>query len=106
MQRRLVDVIYNPMQTKLCQQAEEQGLRAVNGLEMLVAQAKYAVEFFLDTKIADREIDCIVAEMKKDMMNLVLIGMPGCGKSTIGKKTAKNREDICRLDKEIERKRR
>ena len=47
------------------------------------------MEFFLDTKIADREIDRIVAEMKKDMMNLVLIGMPGCGKSTIGKKTAK-----------------
>ena len=88
----------------LCQQAEEQGLRAVNGLEMLVAQAKYAVEFFLDTKIADREIDRIVAEMKKDMMNLVLIGMPGCGKSTIGKKTAKEiGKTFVDLDKEIEK---
>lgn len=100
----VVDVIYNPMKTKLCQQAEEQGLRAVNGLEMLVAQAKYAVEFFLDTKIADREIDRIVAEMKKDMMNLVLIGMPGCGKSTIGKKTAKEiGKTFVDLDKEIEK---
>ena len=99
----VVGVIYNPMKTKLCQQAEEQGLRAVNGLEMLVVQAKYAVEFFLDTKIADREIDRIVAEMKKDMMNLVLIGMPGCGKSTIGKKTAKEiGKTFVDLDKEIE----
>ena len=46
----VVDVIYNPLKTKICQQAEELGLLSVNGLEMLVAQAKYAVEFFLDTE--------------------------------------------------------
>lgn len=100
----VVDVIYNPLKTRICQQAEAMGLRAVNGLEMLVAQAKYAVEFFLDTEIADSETDRIVAEMKKDMMNLVLIGMPGCGKSTIGKKTAKEiGKKFIDLDKEIEK---
>ena len=100
----VVDVIYNPLKTRICQQAEAMGLRAVNGLEMLVAQAKYAVEFFLDTEIADSETDRIVAEMKKDMMNLVLIGMPGCGKSTIGKKTAKEiGKKFVDLDKEIEK---
>lgn len=100
----VVDVIYNPLKTRICQQAEAMGLRAVNGLEMLVAQAKYAVEFFLDTEIADSETDRIVAEMKKNMMNLVLIGMPGCGKSTIGKKTAKEiGKKFVDLDKEIEK---
>lgn len=99
----VVDVIYNPLKTKLCQQAEAMGFRAVNGLEMLVAQAKYAVEFFLDTEIADSETDRIVAEMQKDMMNLVLIGMPGCGKSTIGRKVAKEiGKRFVDLDREIE----
>lgn len=100
----VVDVIYNPLKTKICQQAEELGLLSVNGLEMLVAQAKYAVEFFLDTEIADSEIHQIVAEMEKDMMNLVLIGMPGCGKSTIGKKAAKEiGKRFVDLDEEIEK---
>lgn len=99
----VVDVIYNPLKTKLCQQAEAMGFRAVNGLEMLVAQAKYAVEFFLDTEIADSETDRIVAEMQKDMMNLVLIGMPGCGKSTIGRKVAREiGKRFVDLDREIE----
>lgn len=100
----VVDVIYNPLKTKICQQAEELGLLSVNGLEMLVAQAKYAVEFFLDAEIADSEIHQIVAEMEKDMMNLVLIGMPGCGKSTIGKKAAKEiGKRFVDLDEEIEK---
>lgn len=59
----VLDVIYNPLTTKLTAQARELGMIGVTGLEMLVAQAKYAVEIFLDTKIDDREIDRIYREM-------------------------------------------
>jgi len=53
----VVDIIYNPTTTKLLAQAKERGITAVNGLEMLVAQAKYAVELFLDTEMPDEKID-------------------------------------------------
>lgn len=53
----VVDLIYNPATTKLLAQAKERGITAVNGLEMLVAQAKYAAELFLDTKIPDERIE-------------------------------------------------
>lgn len=53
----VVDIIYNPTTTKLLAQAKERGIPAVNGLEMLVAQAKYAVELFLDTEIPDEKIE-------------------------------------------------
>lgn len=52
----VVDIIYNPTTTKLLAQAKERDITAVNGLEMLVAQAKYAVELFLDTEIPDEKI--------------------------------------------------
>lgn len=53
----VVDIIYNPTTTKLLAQAKGRGITAVNGLEMLVAQAKYAVELFLDTKLPDEKIE-------------------------------------------------
>ena len=53
----VVDLIYNPATTKLLAQAKEREITAVNGLEMLVAQAKYAAELFLDTKIPDERIE-------------------------------------------------
>lgn len=57
--KAVLDVIYNPLQTKLTKQAAELGMQAINGLEMLVGQAKYAVEFFLDKSIDDEVIDPI-----------------------------------------------
>jgi shikimate dehydrogenase len=59
----VVDIIYNPLKTKLLLQAEALGMKAVNGLEMLVAQAKYAVEYFLDKKIDDAVIDQIYKDI-------------------------------------------
>lgn len=56
----VVDIIYNPAATRFLQQAKERGITAVNGLEMLVAQAKYAVELFLDTSIPDEKIEEIM----------------------------------------------
>lgn len=79
------DVIYNPLKTRLLKQAEEMGMVAVNGLGMLVAQAKYAVEHFLRTEIADSRIDEILSSLTFDLSNIALIGMPSCGKSFIGK---------------------
>lgn len=62
----VLDLIYNPLQTKLTLQAEELGIQAVTGLLMLVAQAKQAVEYFLDKKIKDDTIDSIYQELLKN----------------------------------------
>lgn len=61
----VVDVIFNPSKTKLALQAEELGIKAVTGLEMLVAQAKQAIEYFLDKKIEDKAIDEVYQELLK-----------------------------------------
>ncbi len=92
----VVDVIYNPLNTKLLQQAKSLGVKYANGLLMLVAQAKFAAEYFLDTKMNDDEINKIYDEMKASLSNLVLIGMPSCGKTILGEKIALilNREFI------------
>lgn len=59
----VLDVVYNPLVTKLTKEAADLGMQAVNGLEMLVAQAKYAVEYFLDTTIDDEVIDKIYKDI-------------------------------------------
>ncbi len=61
----VVDLIYNPTTTKLLAQAKERGITAVNGLEMLVAQAKYAVELFLDTEIPDERIEDVTLLLRR-----------------------------------------
>jgi shikimate dehydrogenase len=63
----VLDIIYNPLKTKLLLQAEELGIKAVNGLEMLVAQAKYAVEYFLDKAIDDTVIDEVYHMILKEL---------------------------------------
>jgi len=80
------DVVYNPSLTKLLCQAKEMGIKYANGLAMLVAQAKFASEKFLSKKLDDGVIEKIVKKLKTDSQNLVLVGMPGSGKTTIGKK--------------------
>ena len=85
----VADVIYNPLRTQLVLEAEKRGIKAAGGLEMLVAQAKYAVEIFLDTTIDDARIAEINGGLMQERSNLVLIGMSGGGKSTLGKLAAK-----------------
>lgn len=77
----VADVVYNPARTALLLQAEELGIPCVSGLRMLVAQAKRSSEIFTGAVIADSEITRITASLQSEMMNIVLIGMPGAGKS-------------------------
>ncbi len=85
----VVDVIYNPLRTKLIVEAQKRGIPAAGGLEMLVAQAKYAAEIFLCKKIAEDTIENIHRTLLEEQRNLVLIGMSGSGKTTLGRQTAK-----------------
>ena len=81
----VLDLIYNPAKTALLLDAERRGIRCANGLHMLVAQAKLASELFRDTKLDDGIIDSVRARIERDTHNIVLIGMPGSGKTTIGR---------------------
>lgn len=81
----VLDIIFNPARTQLLLDAEKRGIPAVNGLLMLVAQAKESAEWFTGTAIDNRKIDAIYRKLRSETENIVLIGMPGCGKSTIGK---------------------
>ncbi len=80
----VLDLIYNPSKTKLILDAEKKGLKTANGLGMLVAQAKKASEIFTGKEIADSEIARIKNIIEKDTKNIILVGMPGSGKSTVG----------------------
>ena len=81
----VLDVVYNPARTQILLDAEKRGIVAMNGLLMLVAQAKEAAEWFSCAPISDDTIAPIHRELARQMENIVLIGMPGCGKSTVGK---------------------
>ena len=85
----VLDVIYNPARTQLLLEAEATGLPHENGLWMLVAQAKEAAEYFTGMKLDDSVIQAVHRKLSVQMQNIVLIGMPGSGKSTIGALLAK-----------------
>ena len=81
----VLDLVYNPARTAILLKAEALGLPAVNGLRMLVAQAKESAEWFTGGKIDDGVIEEIYSSLRTQMENIILIGMPGCGKSTVGR---------------------
>jgi shikimate dehydrogenase len=101
----VIDVIYNPLRTGLLFDAEDLGIPHTNGLSMLVWQAKYAHELFLGTKLSEADAGRVLLRLERDMSNAVLVGMPGCGKTRIGKRLA---EKLGRVfidtDAEIEKK--
>ena len=84
----VMDLIYNPLRTPLLLDARELGIPFSNGLSMLVAQAKYASDLFQGIQRPDSIIEEALEKTQQKVENIVLIGMPGCGKSTIGKKLA------------------
>ncbi len=79
----VLDLIYNPARTALLLEAQARGLVAENGLSMLVAQAKESAEYFQNHPISDEKIREIHHNLKNQAENIILIGMPGCGKSTV-----------------------
>lgn len=82
------DVIYNPLKTQFLLDGIDRGLKYANGLYMLVSQAVYASSYFLDEDVNKEMIDYIYNSIEFSKKNIALIGMPSCGKSTIGKKLA------------------
>ena len=92
----VVDVVYNPLRTDLILAAEKKGIPAFSGLYMLVSQAVLAAGHFTGTSFSSTVTDEIFSELVSNKRNIVLTGMPGSGKSTIGKVLAEklNREFI------------
>ncbi len=99
----VVDVVYNPLCTNLVLSAREKGVKAEGGLYMLVMQAVVAVEKFIDKEILKEVADSVFAEILASKENIVLTGMPGSGKSTIGKLLNINGFNVVDTDEEIER---
>lgn len=81
----VADMIYNPARTQLLLDAESLGIKHVNGLTMLVAQAKKACELFIGETVEDSEIGRITDSIASKTSNIILVGMPGCGKTTVGR---------------------
>ncbi len=80
----VLDMIYNPARTQLLLDAEKRGLVAMNGLWMLVSQAKESAEWFSGMRIPEEKNGQIHHRLRLQMENIILIGMPGCGKTTVG----------------------
>lgn len=80
----VLDVVYNPARTQLLLDGERRGLVTMNGLWMLVAQAKESAEWFTGQPVSNDRIAAIHRTLKTQMENIILIGMPGSGKSTVG----------------------
>lgn len=99
----VVDVVYNPLCTNLVLDAKQRGIKAEGGLYMLVMQAVVAVERFLDTTIAKEVADQVFASIYASKENVVLTGMPGSGKSTVGKCLNIEGFEFVDTDEEIEK---
>lgn len=100
----VIDAVYNPLETKLVVDAKKQGIPAESGLYMLVGQAIKAYEIFMDKTAPENMLDNIFNDVKSQKQNIVLIGMPGSGKTTIGKAVAqKLGRDFIDSDDEIKK---
>lgn len=102
--KAVADVVYNPLRTKLILDAKRLGIRTATGLKMLVYQGIKASELFFDRKIEKEEAKKIYSSIYRDVSNIVIIGMPGSGKTSIGRSLAKKLgRGFVDLDREIEK---
>lgn len=85
----VLDIVYNPARTQLLMDAEQRGLVTMNGLWMLVAQARESAEWFSGSTISENKIAAIHRALKTQMENIILIGMPGSGKSTLAQELSR-----------------
>ena len=85
----VIDLIYNPAKTALLLEAERLSIPHINGLYMLVAQAVRAYELFTGETAERSVIERVVSEISRDTRNIILVGMPGCGKSVVGREIAR-----------------
>ena len=100
----VLDLIYNPHRTAFIIRAEQLGIPCSGGLSMLVAQAKAAAELFFDAPIPDYETERILALIGRETSNIVITGMPGSGKSIVGKALGKiTGREVVDVDAEIVR---
>lgn len=99
----VIDAVYNPLRTNLVLDAMERGIKAEGGLYMLVMQAVVAVERFLDTKIPKETADRVFTSVLASKENIVLTGMPGSGKSTVGQLLDLEGFELVDTDTEIEK---
>ena len=102
----VIDAIYNPLRTELVLSARERGIPAEGGLYMLVAQAVRASEIFLDTTYPEGTTERVYEKILREKENIVLIGMPGSGKSTVAELLGKSlSREVCDTDELITKKR-
>lgn len=91
----VIDAVYNPLRTSLILDAKKRGISAEGGLYMLVSQAVRASEIFIGTTYPNNETERIYKKIVRDKENIVLIGMPASGKTTVGNILAE------KMDREI-----
>ena len=99
----VIDAIYNPLSTNLVSDARKKGAKAEGGLYMLVMQAVVAVEKFLGVRIEKEKADAVFASVLASKENIVLTGMPGSGKSTVGRLLHVEGFEMIDTDAEIEK---
>jgi len=98
----VLDLVYNPLRTALIMQVEKRGIVSAGGLAMLVAQAVAAEELFMSHETPDSETERILRLILAEQENIILIGMPGSGKTSIGKELAKlTGRELIDLDEKI-----
>ena len=99
----VMDVVYNPLRTRLILASQENGIKTADGLSMLTAQAVYAANIFSQKSFTESDIESQTEKLYKSRENIVLIGMPGCGKSSVAKLVAKKTgREFFDTDTEIE----
>ena len=86
----VVDAVYNPLSSALVVGARNKGINAIGGLYMLISQGVFASELFLNKKYPETLVDGIFEKIVKEKENIVLIGMPASGKTTVGKALAES----------------
>lgn len=99
----VLDVVYNPLRTRLLQQAEQLHIPHAGGLYMLVMQAARACELFTGKKVPGERVQNALSALRKSATNLVVVGMPGCGKTTMGERLAALLAlPLCDVDSQVE----